>query len=428
MAAVPRFDPVGLLTLREIRSFVRRSSAAGGVVFFGLLYVLGSLFLGGMIVLGDIRGGYTLTAVWGGTAGSWNYPGLLLVAPWGVVSLPFFATVAMVVVGVGVGYGMAVAFLLALQLLKGRATASPGSNAAGAFAGLTPAMISLVTLGACCSTTAAATAGVGLVAQASGTSASNLLLNNWYLGVFQIVMVWVALLAQEMLLVVYVGLFGSPTLRGETEVVGTSRNFGARILAAGALRALLLGAGVVWILTILAEWTNIDPWTAGPGFWFQWAIEHGLVGGLAISAALFPAATFTALTRTRRGVGWVLPVLSLVAGLCLILWVPPPLPSWGVDALINQVLGAAGASASWGAIPPGAVSGGPLALRWILEYVLLGGFATAVAVAPRRAFGVLTAATPAILDDGPVTRPEPSGVGARGPEPIRGTASSSEGR
>jgi len=393
MAAVPRFDPVGLLTLREVRAFIRQSSAQGGVVFFGLLYVLGSLFLGGMVVLADIRGGYTFTTVWGGTAGSWNYPGLLIVAPWGVVSLPFFATFAMIVVGVGVGLGMTVAFLLAVRLIRTNAARTDTSSAAGALAGLTPAMISLVTLGACCSTTAAATAGVGLVASASGTSASNLLLNNWYLGIFQIVMVWVALLAQEMLLVVYAGLFGRPKIQEVAFTPTYGRSVNWRYLVGGGLRVLLLGAGVVWALAVLAEWTTIDASTAGPGYWFQWLVQHELVAGFAVAAALFPAGTYAALQRTRRGLGWIGSALLLLGGLSLVLWVPTPLSSWGVDGLVNQILWVAGAPVSWGSVNPGPVGGIALYLRWALEYALLGGFATATALAPRRVFAWLPHAT-----------------------------------
>ncbi len=394
MADARRIDPWGLLSLREIRRFIRGSSAGGGVVFFGLLYVLGSLFLGGMIVLGDVRGGYTLTIIWSGTAGSWNYPGLLLVAPWGVVSLPFFATLSMIVVGIGVGLGMTVAFLLAVRLVKNRARASTESTATGAIAGLTPAMISLVTLGACCSTTAAATAGVGLVAQASGTSASNLLLNNWYLGVFQIVVVWVALLAQEMLLIVYAGLFGrAPTV----EVQGASARastFNRRFWAVGALRVVLLGAGVVWALTVLAEWTTVNPLTAGAGEWFQWGIQHWVVASVAISAALFPSGTGSVLARFRPGLGGLITAVILLGGLSLLLWVPPPLPAWGVDGLINQILGAAGASANWGTVAPGAVDGYALYVRWGLEYVLLGCFAIVAALYPLRVFPLLSDAKP----------------------------------
>jgi hypothetical protein len=393
MAPNARFDPVGLLTLREIRTFIRRSSARGGVVFFALVYVLGSLFLGGMVVLGNIRGGYTLTTLWGGGAsgGAWNYPGLLIIAPWGVVSLPFFATFAMIVVGVGVGFGMTVAFLLAIGLLRSRSASPSGSSTAGAVAGLTPAMISLVTLGACCSTTAAATAGVGLVAQASGTSVSNLLLNNWYLGVFQIVMVWVALLAQEMLLVVYAGLFGrpSPNEAPDSPPARPTR-YGFAFWAGGVLRVVLLGAGVVWILAVLAEWTTINPLSAGPGFWYQWLIQHGLLGGVAVMAALFPAALYRLARRAQRGLDRAWLAIVVFGALTLILWVPPPLPAWGVDGLLNQVLSVFGAPASWGTISPGPVGGLALYLRWAFEYVLLGGFSLAAFVRPDRVFPWLT--------------------------------------
>ncbi len=66
MSSTSRFDPLGVVTLREIRTLIRSSSARGGVVFFGLLYVLGSMFYGGMLVLGNIQGGYTWTILWSG--------------------------------------------------------------------------------------------------------------------------------------------------------------------------------------------------------------------------------------------------------------------------------------------------------------------------------------------------------------------------
>jgi hypothetical protein len=326
----------------------------------------------------------------------------------------------MVVVGVGVGYGMTVAFLLAIRLVRNHGLATGGSTATGAFAGLTPAMISLVTLGACCSTTAAATAGVGLVAQASGTTASNLLLNNWYLGVFQIVMVWVALLAQEMLLVVYAGLFGRPTTGEWSGVASSGRRVDGRFIAGAAVRILLLAAGVIWALAVLAEWTTVNPTSAGAGYWFQWIFQHWLLAALAIGAALFPTASRNALVRARSGLGWVMLTLVAVSGLSLLLWVPPPLPTWGVDALGNQVLGAVGGPASWGAIGPGAVGGVALYLRWALEYLLLGGFAIASVVRPQRIFAWLTdSATTRVsppvaeADKGPHSEPRRAPVDSR---------------
>ena len=141
MSSPSQFDPLDVVTLREIRTLIRSSSARGGVLFFALLYVIGSVFIGGMLVLGDIQGGYSWTILWSGGPGTnpWNYPGLLVIAPWGVLSLPFFATVAMLVVSVGVGYGMTVAFLLGVRLLTSRRGAGAGSTSVGAVAGLTPA-------------------------------------------------------------------------------------------------------------------------------------------------------------------------------------------------------------------------------------------------------------------------------------------------
>lgn len=322
MSSLSGFDPLSVATLRQIRTLIRNSSARGGVVFFALLYVLGSVFAGGMLVLGNIQGGYTETILWSGGPGTnpWNYPGLLIIAPWGVISLPFFATIAMLVVSVGVGYGMTVAFLLALQLVRSGNRRVAGSTSVGAVAGLTPAMISLVTLGACCSTTAAATAGVGLVAQASGTTASNLLLNNWYLGVFQIVVVWVALIAQELLLVIYAGLFGQP---GGTLSASESQKVDVRFVAGALMRVALLVGGVLWSLSMVAEWTTVNPATASAGLWFQWVVQHQVVAGLAVAAAFFPTGTFRLLRAARSRTGLALPILFLVAGLTL-LWSPPP--------------------------------------------------------------------------------------------------------
>ncbi len=209
MAPRYRFNPVEILTLRHVRTFISASSARGGVVFFALLYAIGSAFSSGMILVAALGGNYSATWIWGSGTGTefWNYPGLLVVAPWGVIEAPFFPTIAMIIVAVGVGLGMTVAFLLTARLVRRRSAGAAGATGTSALAGLTPAMISLVTLGACCSTTAAASAGVGLVAVAAGTTTNNLLLNNWFLGVFQIAIVWVALLAQELLLIVYAGLF-----------------------------------------------------------------------------------------------------------------------------------------------------------------------------------------------------------------------------
>jgi hypothetical protein len=374
----------GTLTLREMRRFIRSSNARMAVVFFGLLYTVGSLLGGGMLILAHIPGGYSTEILLGGGPGTgpWNYPGLLVIAPWGVLSLPFFATLAMVVVAVGVGLGMTVAFLLAVRLVRRRSEFGRASGALGAFGGLTPAMISLVTLGACCSTTAAATAGVGLVAASSGTTVTNLLVNNWFLGVFQIAIVWVALLGQELLLRVYRGVLGTD---GSPAANFPRETLSSRAVLWAVLRGALLVGGLLWILSVGAEWTTLSPASAGAGYWFQWIGEHGLVGGVAVVVAFFPREfarwLLTAPPALRASFRLVLGAIAVV----LLAWLPPPLPAWGLDSLTNQVIAAAtGGGAS---VMAGAWGSVAFVARLGIEYALLAGYSLALALAPTRALG-----------------------------------------
>lgn len=370
----------------------------GLAVLIATAYALGSMALGGMLVLAHLSGGYTFTILWGNALGlqNWNYPLLLIEAPWGFVVLPFFATLSMVLVSVGVGLGMAVAILLGVQLIREHRVSTARPAATGAVAGLTPAMIALVTLGACCSTTAVATGGVGLVAQASGSSSANLLLNNWYLGVFQVVVVYVALIAQELLLSIYGSLFGKndPRFVDSTE---PSRPLNGRAVATAALRAGLLAAGVTWALAVVATWTTTDPMNASAGLWFNWLFEHWLVGGLAIATALSPSTA-----RSWTGAfGSAVPrflarAMLFASAFALGLWVPPPLAGAGVEGLGNEVLGSLGFPGPFGAVAPAYPWGLVLALRWGFQYILLAGFAGAVALSPERVLHWMTEDAPAL--------------------------------
>jgi len=384
----PRYSPsLGrTLLLTEVRGYLRRSHARGLAAFIAVAYALGSMLVGGMLVLARYPGGYSVLFLWGNALGfqPWNYPGLLVEAPWGFVVLPFFATVSMVAVSVGVGLGMTVAVLLSVRLVRGRRAAAGRTTASGAIAGLTPAMIALVTLGACCSTTAAATAGVGLVAQASGTSTTNLLLNNWYLGAFQVVVVYVALIAQELLLALYGALFaaGDPGFARSVAPV-SPRPIDRRAVASGVLRVALIAAGVTWVLTVFADWTTVGPGQAGAGVWFGWLVEHGLLGGFAVFVALAPenarslfaVAAGTVRQRAARAV-------LLLGAWTLGGWVPPPVAGAGVEGFGNELMGLLGAPTSWGAVAPAFGPGLALAFQWAFQYLLLALFAGIVAVRP----------------------------------------------
>lgn len=382
--APPRSSTLQLLTLHEVRGYLRRSHAVGLAVFIAVAYALGSMLIGGMLVLAHLEGGYSLTVIWQPPLAvqPWNYPGILIAAPWGFVELPFAATLSMIIVSVGVGMGMAVAIVLGYRLLANRKATSGTPALAGSVAGLTPALIGLVTLGACCSVTAAATAGVGLVAQASGTSTTNLLLNNWYLGVFQVVVVYVALIAQELLLRIYGGLFsaGDP---GFSPAPSSPQPLDRRTVGMAAFRAVLLAAGVTWILAVLADWTVAPPAGASVALWFNWLVEHWLLGGFAVFAALAPQT----LRRwsdaiASSGAGFVLRALLAVGAWTLAVWVPPPLAAAGVEGFGNELLGLAGASAVFGAVAPVFPWGAALLARWLLQYLLLAGFAAAVSARP----------------------------------------------
>lgn len=406
-----RLELDSVLTLSRVRSFIRASSFRGAVALFSVLYIVGSLFEGGMVVLANLQGGYSWSILLGSPNGQWwNYPGLLLLAPWGVVTLPLFPTIAMLVVGVGVGLGMTVALLLTIRLLR-PGTGRARTKAVGAVTGLTPTMLSLVTLGACCSTTAVATAGVGLVADASATSVSNLLLNNWYLGVFQIVIVWVSLLGQEMLLAVYGGLYGSPTAGGEAPSARPGPDGSLRWLAAGALRVGLLGGGLLWSLAMLSDWTTTDLGHAGAGMWVSWLVQHQLVALLAVGIALFPRPTLLGIERLlRSALGRTFALVLLAGGASLLLWLPPPLPAWGLESLPDRLLGLAGAGAAWGALPVGPGGLAVTAARWAVEYVLLGSVVVVAVGRPRRLLTLLEAGSG--VPAGLPAEPSPGFLGA----------------
>lgn len=396
-----------LLSLHEVRGYLHRSHGVGLAVFIAVAYALGSMLVGGMLVLARFPGGYSVLFLWGNALGlqPWNYPGVLIEAPWGFVELPFFATISMVLVSTGVGLGMAVAILLGYRLARARTTGSGRPAATGAVAGLTPAMIALVTLGACCSTTAAATAGVGLVAQASGSSTTNLLLNNWFLGAFQIVVVYVALIAQELLLRMYGTLFAADDPGFAPNAVPPPP-LNRRALAVGALRAGLVAAGITWVLTVVADWTTVSPAGASAGVWFNWLVEHWLLGGFAMLVALSPPGVLRWYRRaasTSRG--YLLRAVLLLGAWTLGGWVPPPLAGAGVEGFGNELLAVLGGPSWLGAVAPTFSPSIALAFQWAFQYLLLAVFAGAVALSPEPISDWLAGPASSPLRDRPTGSP-----------------------
>jgi hypothetical protein len=365
-----------VLTLSRTRKLIRNAMGRGLAISIALVYGFISLVVGLMLIFGPT--GVTSTQVevitnpyvlqW------WNYPAVLVIAPGGVLELPFFDTVSTVLVSMGVGIGMSAGIMLALRIVRQRRQAPSGAGAATTLASLTPAMVALLTLGACCSTTAAAAAGIGAVAQASGTTYSQLLLNSWYLNVFQLAVLALALLAQEQLLRVYGGVFG---LGDGSGVPGQARPSPSRRTPwpRGILRTLLLVAGALWSLSFLIELATPAPGVPFSGIVIGGILQRPLVGLTAVAVAFVPGGLLT-LSSRRSLRGWTLAyrVLLFACGFSLAVGVPPPLAGWGASGLVNQAMGAAGVPGSLGGVPP-SMGGSELLISWVAFLAFLGIFA-----------------------------------------------------
>lgn len=361
---------------------------AGLFVLIFALYAFGSMILGGMLIFA--RTGQSGVSVLILTAGHpwWDYPGMLVTFPGGNLELPFFPTVAMVAVSIGVAIGMSVAAVIGGRLIAIRRASAGRPLAAGAIAGFTPAMLALVTMGACCTVTTASAAGLGLVAQTSGTTVDSLLTNNWYLGVFQMLVVFVALLAQEGILIVYGPYLGMQTgsIARSNRPTAELSPLSGRDVELGALRALLVGAAALWSLWGFAFTFTPDGALTSASSWFGFWVGHQAVAGLVVAVALFPQPfqRLFAAPGARRS-KWATRGLAAFLGALTVTWLPPAVTSGQTRGLLNMVLGLAGAPAAWGATAPAVTGVTAIALELTLGYALLGGFLIAMAVAPARA-------------------------------------------
>lgn len=380
----PTHSALSILTLQRSRAILRSPAGRALAISVGFVYGFVSLLVGQMLWFGPTGQTHvTATVITAADSSAWwNYPAVLILAPGGGLALPFFPVVTMVLVSIGVGIGMSVGVVLAARLLRVRRSSATPSLASSA-AGLTPAMLALVTLGACCSTTAAATAGLGAVAQASGQSLTTVFLNTWYLGVFQMAVLGVALVAQEQLVVVY------GTVAGDAQAAASTPTVDRRSVVAALLRIGLLAGGVTWLLAGLLELAAPPAGSVAAVLAAQVLLQHLLAGGLAVLAGLFGP----------RVVGWfggpltlprLLPRFAVgIAGITMVLGAPPPLSGWGLYGFVNELLGREGVSASLGGVTP-PFTGLALGLRWAFQLLLVGTFALAVAFAPRSALAAET--------------------------------------
>lgn len=399
---------MSLASLREVRAQLGHGRRWGLVGAIASVYALLSMLIGQMLYFEPIGGDFVSEIVWNGNGTHWwDYPGVLVVQSWGILELPFFPTLAMVLVSVGVGIGATVGLLVVGPLLGTVARAARRSGATGAAAGVGPAITGLATLGACCCTSCAGAAGIGVIAAASGTNLDQLLLNDWYIGLFQVAVVYLALVALER------------SLRLSAPGCPLPPPIDRRYLAGAVLRLALLIAGITWSLAMFVEWGTQAPLTASAATWFHWVFEHQLLSAIAVAAGMFPREFADALRRAaRRTTGRVFRAAAGLAAVTWGLWVPPSLVAAGLGGLLNEVLGALGAPASWGAVAPDSPLGAALAFHWVLQHLLLAGFAFALAVWPDAATTPLRWTVPV----GPSTASaSPARADAPGPAPQAGS-------
>ena len=376
-----------LLAVRRTRTLLVGRHYRALVGLIGLAYAFGAMVFGGMLYFPThpLRTGWSFYVFPSGPGPSWAYPMILVGSPYFQFGLPIISGILVTLSAAGVGLGMSLAVFLSMRLVRSRRAGSLRSTTVGTAFGLTPAIVALVTLGACCSTTAAATAGISLAAQASGTNAAEALAHGWYLGVFQVVVLYVALVAQEQLLSIYGLLFGSAPLGPsplETENPAPSHLNGRWALSA-TLRLVLVVAGLTWSLSVLTDWSALSFGNMRAAAWFGWTLQHLVPGALAVLVALFPAGVLEFWRRLAAG-GRVLALRAVLVGsaLALLTWMPAPLASGGAAALGNELLGFWGFPSNWGAVAPPALGLFALSLRWAFQFALLGIVAIAMGISP----------------------------------------------
>jgi hypothetical protein len=412
LVAKAREPRLSLLILRATRSLVVAPSYRALVGGIAVAYGLAAMIVGGMLQL-SLSGAGTAPFLWivpKGPGMAWYYPAILAGGPHFLLILPIVSTIFMVLTAAGVGLGVAAAVYLGVYSLRPLLTPGSGPRAMASTIGLTPALLVFLTLGACCSTTAAAGAGIAVLAQSSGTSTTAVLVNTWYLGLFQLAMVYVALLAQEQLVVVCTVIYGGGRPENAAMAPRAWRKVGGALL-----RLTLIASGLLWAFSGLTLWFSIPlsdtPWVA----WFGVLVQHVLPGSLAVLAGLMPGELATFLTRhdkvsSHRAIRGAAAVL----GLSLLTWLPSSVASKGAPALLNEVGGVLGWPPGWGAVVPPSSDPVEIALRWGLGFMIVGGFALVLALWPESTLRALDGRTAA----GHPSRPRPGVLpGADVPEP-----------
>ncbi len=364
----------------------RRARILAGAI--AVLYVLVSMLVGEMLTFPGFASPFFVTVQWTGSPW-WDFPELFLYNGGVALDLLLLPTVTMVLVSAGVGIGAAAALLTVFPRLQGRSETDGRGAAPTSAAGASAAITGVATLGACCCTTCVSAAGVAVVAAASGTNVALLLGQTWYLDLFQLVVVGLALLAQER------------SLRLPASYCRVAPRVDRAFVFGSLLRIGLLVAGITWSLAMFVEWVETPPLEAGPALWYHWIVEHQLLSITAVAAGMFPKDMAAWIREAYgRAEGRVLRGLLLIGGITWGIGVPAPLSGLGLGGLVNELAGFLAAPTAWGAVVPEAGLGPMLLFHLVFQHLLLGAFALLLAMVPGSALSPLlrTVGSPAAAD------------------------------
>ncbi|MDE1821100.1 MAG: hypothetical protein KGJ23_09715 [Euryarchaeota archaeon] len=375
-----------LASLPSLRAIVREVGWRR-VGLIAWLYTWVVMLSGEMLIVGSWNEAWIVQGALFAPPGGpiWDFPNLLVWGPGIQAQFPFLATFTMVIAAIGTGIGVVVAVELLRRSRRRDPEDEEGGSAGTAptVAGTLPGIAGLSALGACCCVTCVGPSVVAVVAGLSAVTASQVLYNDWYVSLFQIAVIWLALIAQERAI--------SQARACPTEKL----RFDRRVLSSVLLRLSLIVAGITWSLAMFVEMGNTPSSAVTPALLYHWALEHQLLSLTAIFMGFFPTEGARYISRwcssaPGRGGRFVL----LLAGVSWGFWVPAPLVSAGLGGLINEGMGYLGAPASWGAAPPDTVVGPALLFHWAFQHALLSVWAIWVALFPQRASAPLLLSVP----------------------------------
>lgn len=322
----------GVLRFARTRALLAGPRARLLALGVAIVYLALSLVAGGMVrpaEAGPVVGPQL-------TLGSWT------------VLLPLGATATMLLVALIVGVGMGAGVLLACRLFVVQRTPSARARALGPLASMTPAMLAALTFGACCSTAAAAWAGLGAVSAGGSLG--------WLLSVGQVGVLFASLLAQEGLLALFPGLTPSPTPLPKVRRPYPLARGGPSLVRA---RTVLLAASATWAVLLLVKMASPGSF-AVPGSVALWIVALAPVAFLVAGRAL----GFEGPLGGLRVVSLLL-LPGLASGLPLPVGYPFPDGARADDAGTAPCRGGRGERQSWPwPLVRGFVSGGSWRLVW----------------------------------------------------------------